>query len=62
MSMANQVLSIAPFVEAVAAVVLITAGLSFFFTSKRVWHVMFWILLAVCGVGMWLHAVWALPK
>lgn len=60
--MVNQLLSIAPFVEAIVAVTALVAGLSFFFTSKKARHAALWLLLAAAGGGVWLHAVWALPK
>lgn len=60
--MVNPPLSIAPFVEAVVAVVAVVAGLSCFFRAKRVLHVLLGLLLGLAGLGLWLHAVWALPK
>jgi uncharacterized membrane-anchored protein len=59
--MVNLLPSIAPFVEAVVAVTALVAGLSFFFTAKRMLCALLWLLLAAAGVGLWLHAIWALP-
>ena len=53
---------IAPFVEAIAAVLAIVAGLTFFFTTKKMLPLLLWALLVLMGAGLWLHAVWALPK